>query len=154
MPLFTAKMTRRGFMFAGAMLLASACGNRVWDRRFEPENVLQELRNSAVIERVRNGKINFNHKDLEPMTINGKKAFKIVQRGLFALELVRAEPENFNFGVYGPQTTKAVRYLQQKGKLDPAVGRNGRCFEKNTLLILEAALQDKINNRWHPPGIL
>jgi hypothetical protein len=40
------------------------------------------------------------------------------------------------------------------GGVDPAWGRSGRRFDKKSLLILETALEQKINNRWHPPGDL
>lgn len=86
------------------------------------------------------------------MSQNGKDAFKIVQRALFSLELVKSDPVEFNFGVYGPSTTRAIKGLQDWAGVTPDHGRAGRCFESTTLQALEDALELKSNNRWHPPS--
>ncbi len=109
--------------------------------RFNPSVVLGDLRKNEAIGRMRDGRITFNYHEI--FTENGKEALKIIQRGLFALDLIRSDPDDFRFGVYGPQTTRAVRVLQARAGMEG----DGKKFDQKSLLVMEEALQQKINGR-------
>jgi len=147
------RVTRREFIFtagAGILGLLSGCGRSRYP--FQPEVVLRDLRNNSVIQKIAKGEVALMHKEIEGMTQNGKEALAIVQRGLFSLGLVRGDPDDFSFGIYGPQTAKAVKYLQDWADNESSERRDGRRFGKMTLLALENALQEKIAGHWAPPS--
>ena len=147
MPIFTAKMPRRAFLFTPAAFYLASCERRHWNRQLDPVNIREDLLSNRDIDRLRKGEINFLHKDLEPMSENGKRAFAIIQRALFALDLIKGDPSKFNFGVYGPKTAGAIKQLQDLGGMDPVIGRDGRRFGANSLQLLETALDQKISNQ-------
>ncbi|MFC1637510.1 twin-arginine translocation signal domain-containing protein [Candidatus Margulisiibacteriota bacterium] len=150
------RITRRKFLrtataAAAAAALPACRSNYSKAGSLAANDVLHDLSRDPVIKKLRSGELNFKHKSMEVMTPTGKDAFSIIQRGLFALELIDDNPNRFNFGVYGPQTAKAVKYLQGWTELEPASGRDGRTFDTATERALEAALEQKINNQWIPP---
>ncbi|MBN2058570.1 MAG: hypothetical protein JW782_07225 [Candidatus Saganbacteria bacterium] len=152
MRIFSAKMTRRNFLFLSAAMALSSCRCRPWREGTAPAEVLDDLRANPVIGRLRNGEIIFLHKDLEALTANGKNALTIIQRGLFALGLIKGDMDDFNFGVYGPSTAQGIRRLQGWAGIAPEQGWAGRRFERMSLLALEAALEQSASNHWRPPA--
>ena len=113
------------------------CGRR--SSLFNPSVVLEDLQKNEAIGRLRSGQITFNYQEI--FSERGKEALKIIQRGLFALDLIRSNPDDFRFGVYGPQTTQAVKLLKDRAGIEG----DGKKFDRATLLALEEALQQEID---------
>lgn len=116
--------------------------------RFDPQVVLNELRNNETLEKMRNGRMTFNYHEI--FSENGMGALSIIQRGLISLELMVKIPEH-EYGRYGDKTAVAVKFLQDWAGIDMTRGLNGKRFETATLEALEKALQEKIDGRWNPP---
>jgi hypothetical protein len=143
MRILSKNVSRRTFLLTLAALALPSCGKRCKAGSLEPRDILADLQRSTVIDKLRNGKIKFLHKNLESMSPKGKKAFSIIQRGLFAAGFLQGDPDKLNFGVYGPQTARAVKSLQDSAGIDSNEGRDGMRFDHDALRALEAALEAK-----------
>lgn len=120
-------------------------------RSTDPGVVLNDLRSDNVIKKLRSGEMEYVYKSMQGhIWPNAKEALATIQRGLISLELMNPLPED-EYGVYGPKTEKAVKYLQNWAGIDRAQGWDGRKFNALTLQALEKALQEKIAGRWNPP---
>ncbi|MDD5382545.1 MAG: hypothetical protein PHH60_02705 [Candidatus Margulisbacteria bacterium] len=113
---------------------------------FSPSAVLDEIEKNPALQRMKEGKFCFLHKSLEGLTENGQISFSIIQRGLYALDLIKTSPDDFRFGLYGDETAGAVKCLQDWGGIDRESGWSGRKFGKTTLNALTSALELKQND--------
>lgn len=120
-------------------------------RSTDPGVVLNDLRSDNVIKKLRSGEMEFIYKSMEGhLWPNAKESLALIQQGLISLELIKHIPED-EWGVYGPKTERAVKYLQNWAGINRAEGWDGRKFNAPTLQALEKALQEKIDGRWAPP---
>jgi|GEM_PF-3045092 len=116
-----------------------------------PEEILQELRAHPVINKLKAGEIVFLHKSIEGLSPKGKEALACIQQALIVLELLPPISER-EYGIYGDKTAKAIFQLQNWAKIDQIEGWEGRKIEVKTIKALERALEEKLHNRWAPPG--
>jgi hypothetical protein len=137
-----------GLGFCAYIIPPGCKQNRV--RSTDPQNVLNDLKENRTIGMLRSGQIIFMHKSVEGLSPRGKEAFAIIQRGLIALQLMPPIQEH-EYGVYGDKTAKGINHLQDLAEMDRVQGWDGRKFDAETLNVLEAALQHKIDGRWVPP---
>lgn len=131
-----------------SLCLPAGCGNR--SMRFDPQVILNDLRNNEALLKMRDGTLDLNYHEL--FSEKGRGALTIIQRGLISLELMVKIPEH-EYGRYGDKTTVGIFYLQNWAGIDMAQGLNGRRIEAATLEALEEALQEKIDGRWDPQEI-
>jgi hypothetical protein len=144
------KLTRRTCLFLFGALALSACRGRGPHYSTDPQNILDDLRSNPAIGSLRRGEIYFAHKNTEGVSLKGKQALAIIQRGLLTLGLIE-HMNTTEFGVYGDKTACAASYLQNRARIDSQLVWEGRRFEAATLAVLETALQEKIDGRWGPP---
>jgi len=144
------EITRRQCLFLFGTLALSACSGRKARDLYDPQNVLDDLRGNLAIGRLRSGEINFSHKNTEGLSVRGKEALAIIQRGMVSLGLIE-HMGTAEFGVYGDKTACAAHYLQNRAGIDPQPVWTGRRFDAATLAALETALQEKISGHWGPP---
>jgi hypothetical protein len=135
------KLSRRSFLalVGGAAVYRSLTGCQRFLPQFDPASILTELRRNEVIGRIRNGRIDLNYHEF--FSEKGREALKLIQHGLFALGLIDADPAKFNFGVYGPQTTQAVKDLSAWA----GINGDGQKFDQAALQALEKALAAKVD---------
>jgi hypothetical protein len=140
-PMITRRSCLKLLGFSALALALPVGCRRSTQPRLDPGAVLADLRRNEVIGQLRDCQLTFHPKHIEKLSERGKEALTIVQRGLFSLGFISADPATFNFGVYGPQTTAAVEKLYLWGR----TYEDGEHFDCRALRLLEKGLEAKIS---------
>lgn len=134
----------------------------------KPKDILADMSKNDLIKKIEAGEITLHDAQSEGFPAKGEDgAVAIMQRGLIALGLIKADKcvpcwwTDFSFGLYGPQTTEAIRQLQATAGIkyeDERLGKNltkeivqseptGQRLGPQTITILKNALEAKAQGK-------